>query len=149
MLYLASISRIHFPGSSLIKPMIESHSMAHPTPGNSLGPFQVLWIPLWNLTCMNPIELSCRWIQDRYRCTDSGGLSHQHLPANLIDPASWKCPSSQVCENHYCASMSIPYRTKSCRMEANHKAPCSFSISCSDLSQAPASILSVGIDLSI
>jgi len=79
---------------------------------NILGPFQVLWIPLWNLTWTNPTELSYRWIQNHHRCTDWGGVCHQYFPANLVDPASYWCPSSQVCENRNCAAVSIPYRTK-------------------------------------
>ena len=83
-----------------------------PVRENILVPFQVLWIPLWNLTWTNPTELSYRWIQNYHRCTDWGGVCHQYFPANLVDPASYWCPSSQVCENRNCAAVSIPYRTK-------------------------------------
>ena len=112
---------------------------------------EIVWVLFKYIECRLkiyhefPIELSCQWIQGHRRCTDWGELCHQHLPANLVDPASWRCLSSQVCENCICAAMFIPDRTNSCLMGANQRASCSISMFCLDLGQSPAWILSVGI----
>jgi len=125
MSYLATISRKYFHGSSLITPMIGSHWMTKPMKWS--GSFSSTLNSVLKSTMNESLkaELSSKTVVAVQIEEDCATSISQQISSIQHHKSAASC---RMCENRNCATMSIPYRTKSCRMEAKHWAPCSISI---------------------